>query len=233
MTAAIQATAENTGSGTSATGNKPTGVSSGDLMIAVVTIDTAVDPPPPTITPPAGWTLIQEAYFDYQYGVMVGVYYRIAGGSEPSSWNWTISPSDQWLTVLLRISGHDGADPINASAQTSPSASTDQPPAPSVTTTVDDCLILYVAGMDKDCTPFTPPSGCAEVWDFVSSGEVCSSGATKTQASAGATGEGVFTATISPNENWATVTVAIAPAAGAAGISIPVVVHHLRQQGIA
>lgn len=69
--------------------NKPSGVVSGDLMIASVLMSGFVS----TVTTPAGWTLIRKSTVGSgdphnESGTMV-VYRRVAGGSEPNSWTST------------------------------------------------------------------------------------------------------------------------------------------------
>lgn len=72
--------------------NKPSGVASGDLMLASVVFSGIV----PTVTTPSGWTLIRKITTagsgNYQNGNLTAcIYRRTAGGSEPNSWSSTYS----------------------------------------------------------------------------------------------------------------------------------------------
>jgi len=62
--------------------NKPSGVVSGDLMIASLgTVSSA------TVTAPAGWTIKYQGSYTSNGGPsLLAVMYRVAGASEPSSW---------------------------------------------------------------------------------------------------------------------------------------------------
>lgn len=72
--------------------NRPTGVKSGDLMIAVATFGGTIT----TVTPPSGWTLVrQAAQADGTGPCTFAVFKRTAGSSEPSSWSGTLSSSSR------------------------------------------------------------------------------------------------------------------------------------------
>ena len=76
---------------TSYTINKPSGVASGDLMVATVAIADTVSP---TVTAPAGWTVVRQ--FDSPdpfAATRTAVLKRTAGGAEPASWTGTLSVS--------------------------------------------------------------------------------------------------------------------------------------------
>ncbi|SOE25602.1 hypothetical protein [Streptomyces sp. OK228] len=69
--------------------NRPSGVVSGDLMIATLAIsDTVIA----TVTAPAGWTVVQQLTSSGGFAsCRFAVLKRTAGGSEPSSWTGTLS----------------------------------------------------------------------------------------------------------------------------------------------
>jgi len=69
--------------GTTSTVTKPTGTTTNDVLWAVVAYAGT-----PTITPPSGWTLYIT---QIGTGVTMLVYYKQAGGSEPSNYAWTYS----------------------------------------------------------------------------------------------------------------------------------------------
>ncbi len=79
-------------SGTGFTFNKPSGVVADDLMIASVQFET--NGSTRTVTLPSGWTQIKSVtHSDDDRMIQLVTAYRVAGGSEPSSWNGTISAS--------------------------------------------------------------------------------------------------------------------------------------------
>jgi hypothetical protein len=75
---------------TSYTLQKPTGVASGDIMLAVLGLDLALDGgSDTTVTPPSGWTLLKSLTSppNHQTAIMT----RTAGSSEPGSWNGVLA----------------------------------------------------------------------------------------------------------------------------------------------
>ena len=71
--------------------NRPSGVASGDLMLAFVTSNGS-----PTINAPSGWTLVRRInQVESGNSVTMAVFKRTAGSSEPSSWSGTLSSSQQ------------------------------------------------------------------------------------------------------------------------------------------
>lgn len=192
----------------------PSGTTNGDLLVAVISASaplTAV-----SINTPGGWTLINHSNGSGT-GSEVGlaVFRRIAS-SEPADYLFTATPNaigNGMTGKMLRITGHDPTTPVNIAGETDNSLV-----APSVTTTVNDCLVLCcVAAVDDAVNTFTPPGTLTEQWDFGTVGGPGTfgnsmAGATKTQAAAGATGTQTFTATGGPAANTVQ-TIAIAPAA--------------------
>lgn len=92
---------------TSLTVTKPTSTADGDLLVASFWYkDTGR-----TITPPSGWTL-QESGGTNQTGT---VYTKVAGGSEPADYTWSVSGAAVVLHgSITRVTGHSATAPINA-----------------------------------------------------------------------------------------------------------------------
>jgi len=76
--------------------NRPTGVQSGDLMVASVVFSGEIA----TVTAPSGWTLVRKTHQEFSTSsngdahsgdVTVAVLKRTAGSSEPTSWSGTHS----------------------------------------------------------------------------------------------------------------------------------------------
>lgn len=82
---------------TSFTINRPSGVVSGDLMLAGVLIADSVIP---TITAPAGWTIVRQfTSTDSFANARMAVLKRTAGASEPTSWTGTLSATVKPVAV--------------------------------------------------------------------------------------------------------------------------------------
>lgn len=94
-----------TTSTTSYTLNRPSGVISGDLMVATLGVVGSIT----TVTPPSGWTLVRQATQADSYApVTMAVLKRTAGGSEPSSWSGTLSSSSTLL--VSEVSAYRNCD---------------------------------------------------------------------------------------------------------------------------
>lgn len=91
-------TAWSTTSNTTAfTINRPSGVVSGDLMLAAVLISDSVIP---TITAPSGWTVVQQfTSADSFANARMAILKRTAGSSEPTSWTGTLSATVKPVVV--------------------------------------------------------------------------------------------------------------------------------------
>lgn len=94
-----------TGTGTSATINKPAGVQSGDLLVAFLNINGYT-----TQQVPLGWTFLTYAYSSTSPTVSIfEILYKTAGGSEPSSYSWTGLGAvvTGWSGGIIAFRGHD------------------------------------------------------------------------------------------------------------------------------
>lgn len=185
--------------------NMPSVRPDGDLYIAQITID--IDTTISTI--PSGWTEIEDGI---QNGpgpdVRFATYWKI-GSSEPVTYTWSSSLSTRWIGAIHRISGFDLNNPIHASeVSTGMSAN---PTVPSVTTTIDNCLILRMFGADDDRTVSTYwPSGTTPIFqEDLGSGSIISAAAYHNQTLAGSTGTAQFT--METIDRWVAITIAIQP----------------------
>ncbi|NHJ19993.1 MAG: hypothetical protein EAX91_03540 [Candidatus Lokiarchaeota archaeon] len=161
---------------------------------------------------PSGWTEIEND-FATQSGpdVRLATYWKI-GSSEPASYRWSCSLSRYWIGVIYRITSFDSNNPIQASATSllnSPGSSS--PTAPSVTTTVDNSLILRMIGADDYNTayPYWPSGTTGLFQDHCGFDTVMGASAYHTQSTAGSTGSAQFT--IGASEIWVATTIAIRP----------------------
>lgn len=179
----------NTGA-TSLTIPAPAGVGSGDVMLAGISVRGT-----PNLTPPAGWTLVRlDLAPDNQ--LRQAIYVKVAA-SEPASYTWTFSTSQQAAGGILAYSGVDTVAPVNAHNGRSFRGSTSV--APSVTTTVNGAMIVAFFGVTANTT-ITPPSGMSERYEVASTVSpyfVTAEGADVLQAVAGASGDKTATAGVS------------------------------------
>jgi len=146
----------------------------------------------------------------------------VAGASEPASYTTSVS-GFAWNTGLIRISGANTTTPINASAVGTRTTSSTPSNAPSVTTTLNNCLIVsFAAAADTGYGGAVPPSPPGTLTSRYGLGQnpynnddeiewkISSSAATRLNDTAGATG----TFGWSDPGNWSAFsayTIAIAP----------------------
>lgn len=185
--------ADSGGSGaTSITINKPTGVVSGDLLVAILGSDDNTNNDQ-WGGPHTGWTKIQSGGTAAS-DAHLGVFYREADGTEGSSFSFTHGGSvDQLWAKMLRIDGHDSTSPINVSNLEDFTSAATAHDIDAITTTVDDCLAINAFAFDGADATFS--LGTAVGWtlqDTIKSGTAGSDAsgtwATKSVSSAGSTG---------------------------------------------
>ena len=192
---------------TSITATDPGGITSGELLMLLMTSDTAIDP---YTTTPSGWTLLQS--FVNSNSAAYGIFYKIASGSEGDV-TVTVGSADH-IVWYLRVSGANTTTPINVLGSSNAGAGTNST-ALSVDTTTDNCLAFYLNSFDGgDGYPFSI-SGTG--WTETDEQQVSTSGSAnsgswgnKDQETAGATGN--VTITASTSDGQSTVQFAIAPA---------------------
>ncbi len=142
--------------------NAPAGTVSSDVLIASI----AVRPNTATITPPASWTLIRRTDNASGTANSVAVYYKVAGGSEPSSYTWTFSASTGSAGGIESFANVDTSAPVNIdNGQNTASALTHA--TPTVTTTVTSAMLVTSHEFSSSAT-WTPPAGLTEVVDTAS-----------------------------------------------------------------
>ncbi|MCR4301274.1 MAG: hypothetical protein NUV51_06660 [Sulfuricaulis sp.] len=152
-------------SSVSLTINVPTGTVARDVMIAsVARTSSAV-----TITPPSGWTQIREVTQTSATSSALATYYRVAGASEPASYTWTMSVSGFGGAVggIASFSGVDNTVPPYDAEAGNATASSTSHMAPSVTTTLDDGMLVTIHELTSSRT-WTFPGGMTEVVDVAS-----------------------------------------------------------------
>lgn len=153
---------------TSYTINRPTGVVSGDLMIAVATFNASIT----TVTAPSGWTLVRKTIQTDPTGPCTfAVFKRTAGSSEPTSWSGTLSSSSSpSITQCVAYRNCKNASLQFLDENTSVSASGSDITTATVTNTVSNSWRITALGMVTD--PVTNFDGSSEVIERVNGSQV-------------------------------------------------------------
>jgi hypothetical protein len=181
---------------TTTTASPPAGAISGDLILPCLYIDE-----PDTVTAPVGWGA-EVANAWHAGGTFAERVWAVAHSSFGSGvLSWTTRTWCDWLTLAFR--GHDPARPINAIGWAIGTGTAVT--APSIRTTVDGCMLVFIGLLNEDSSA-TPPAGMTE-WSDDGDGHYA---AGAIQATAGDTG--TRTATFTASFPWAALLVAIAPA---------------------
>lgn len=166
---------------------KPSGTEEGDVMLAVFIGN---DSSRTLNTLPSGWAIAQD---DKITGRAAWVAWKKAGASEPSSYDFVFNFAFNGGAGIISYSGGDTVNVSGETGWTADASGPWTPTAPSITTTVDDCLKVWIAGFrwtpTGSASAFTEPSGYTERAELGSSGwGVGLSIADDTQETAGASG---------------------------------------------
>lgn len=163
------------------------------------------------ITPPTGFGAITGITNGVHASATptLGCFSKVAS-SEPVGTSYVSSwvNGEHHVAGMLAIDGHNGIN-IAARAEGTNAA----PIAPTVTTTVDNCLIVQGVVYDSEREPHLQNDGVYTLKDYFSckgpSAGASLFGGTRIQAAAGATG--TFTFAIAATDEWIAFTIAIAP----------------------
>lgn len=123
----------------------PASITSGQFCIL------AVESANQNVTDPTDWTEFTNSHQGLGTGatsnaVRMSAFYKTAGASEG---NVSVADSGDHTTAMWLA--FDGVDSINATAGGTQAASTSWT-LPAITTTADDCLIVYLIAIDRDAT---------------------------------------------------------------------------------
>ena len=172
---------------------KPTGTVEGDLLLLTVYADRAR-----AVTIPSGFTAVTGDISSGTVGggqaITLNISYKVAGASEPASYDFSFDANEQAAAGMRRVSGADTADPIDAFASDTSDSLVTTLDCPSVTTTRADALVVrdLGEGTGNDGVPFTMPGGATVDWDIDPPGFVNGGGAHESQLTAGATGTATY-----------------------------------------
>lgn len=200
-------TSASSGSGTSASLvlNVPLGTTTGDVMLAFFDLESAG-----VLTVPAGWGTVLATV---DFGSHTQFYYRkLAGGSEPASYTWTLDAADDWAGVFVSVRDSDTAQAGTFWTLATTFA------VPRIVwaaggTAVPRALRVFSAGYSQVATTVTPPS------DLVARANVGTSGSAPHAANYLATSQprddaGIETATVSASVTSGSIAVNVPPLVG-------------------
>jgi hypothetical protein len=169
-----------------------------------------------------GWTLLNRGS-DSGNNMTLGIWWKIAGASEPANYTFTWTGNEQAYGWIMRFTGHDPAAPINVWQFQQGTSTSSTPPCPSVNTTVANTMIVRIGGFDLHAVTIDNPGlpgGYTSITMDESSAtnNACSGGAgCIQQAVSGASGAVNFALTAA--RRYRTATIAIAPYAVTGTIS--------------
>lgn len=185
-----------------------------DLLVVIVNGISSIGMP--TLS---GWTkFLDEDYVftgdsSIQYGCEA--WYRISNGSEPGSYSLSHNAFAPFKANMLVVRGAADPSDIAIVADAAPDEVVDaNHPAPSVTVTNDESLIIRSVCQRLTGLTYTPPGGHSEIYDNGATwGSVSLA---TTTANAGASGTGTFVDDAGWPASFMLATIAIAPLAGVA-----------------
>lgn len=181
-----------------------------DVLIATIATDGNT-----SFSTPTGWILIDDAEGVGQApsnAATLAVYYRITDGSEPSSYTFNWSNSEEAIGAITRFSGVNTSIPIHDFGTAK--GTSNAPTTPDINISVTDAMIIRIFGADGDGgNNANAPSGTTEAYinrsSSVSADAASLGVAYSTKASVGATGTAMFS---NNNEQWRAITIALEPA---------------------
>lgn len=139
----------------------PAGTLTGERMIAHIAIRGVA-----TITPPSGWTLTTPVLINTGVtpSISAGLYERIATGSEPATYTWTLSAAVGVVGQMLTLTGADTTVGLVAATQINSGTDTStEIPAVMVATAQSLALAFGIAHGNTSYT--VSPSGMIEILD--------------------------------------------------------------------
>lgn len=208
------------GNRTNSTFTAPAGLADNDILLCVMCCGDAGDQTAPAVTPPSGFTQLTGFPVTISqadpYATALRVFWKLAA-SESGSYTFTHGAADS-EGVLYAISGAD-ATPINPDASTNTGNDTaGVVTALSVTTPVNDSLVIWACVCWNSSGSATPPTGTTptftERYDPGASGIIYV--ADGVLGTAGATGDKNVT-TSNGNGRWAATLISIEAGAGGGG----------------
>lgn len=218
-------TVENTGATATATAantialTKPTGLATGDLMIAHVYARSNDSTTFNSVA--SGFTEIQTLFAS---SVAHGAWWKIADAGDVAASDFTFGwdgVAVNGIGRMWRISGHDATTPINGSNEANGVGSTDT--VSGITPSVANCLLILLHGASDDTGSISGwaiatdnPASWTEAYDDNGGlPNALIAGAYALRPQTTATGDATWTAATA--ENWGAMIIAVAPSGGGGG----------------
>jgi hypothetical protein len=136
----------------------PAGTAPGDLLLMNMYHGAN---PNPVITAPAGWVQL------YQDATSAGgkhtVFYKVAGGSEPTAYTWQLSASKQVAAGMAAYRGVETATPVHA--QTTAHVLNATAVSLQLTTTLENTRLVVLTAAKSGAPGLTPDTGLTERYD--------------------------------------------------------------------
>ena len=169
--------------------SRPAATLAGDVLLAAVTVRGT-----PTISAPAGWSLVRS---DARATTFTqAVFVHLAGGAEPASYTWSFSLAATAVGTIAAYSGVDTANPVVAHAGQANNSATAMT-APSLTLALPNTWLVGFYGIVGKIT-ISPPAGMTERVEIVSptgvSSKLTATLDDQSNPASGATGTRVATA---------------------------------------
>ena len=141
--------------------NAPAGVVPGDVLVATVAKSGAE-----VLTTPAGWTKVDSVLDNST--MYLGLYWRVAASGDPASfaWTWAGGTSRYAAGGITAYVDVDNDNPVDGHAPAGVSNTTSFP-APTVTTTFANDMIVTAHAVNANNSNWTPPAGMTERLDLV------------------------------------------------------------------
>lgn len=196
-------------SGTSITCSVPAGVTAGELLVAAVTtVNTAAIPNQ------TGWAKIGQGAAP-STGPSTALFYRVAGASEPASYTFSGLASGHLTAEMVRVSGADNTNPLDAAAVTAGATSSTTLTVPTMTTASAGALVVSALAVYSQSASISAASGnpATIVANSTGTGRRLVM-ASESRPTPGAVGSRAWTT--GSSLNWAGISVAFKPASVAA-----------------
>lgn len=177
---------------------KPTGTTSGDVLVAFVAWGSG------TLSPPTGWTTSLN-----DSSSQVGIFWKAATASEPSTYTFSAGAGVNTDLILECWEGVDTTAPIDQQGTAAPSTSGTTQAATAVTTAYFNAVVIAYYSTVNNETTFTPATGyTADGANSPSNGTAANYAVQRVPASSG-----TITATWNATDGGGvTVTISIKPA---------------------
>lgn len=209
----VDSTSGSATTGTALSCAKPTGTASGDVVVAIINSNGTR-----TITDNNGSTAFTKKT-DLTYNSLSGrflVWYRVAGASEPATYNFTGSASDRGSIVCATYSGVDATNPFDVDPN-SATGSTANPSATGISTVTTGAFAVAVSGIDSNTITYSAyPADSFTMREDIGNQRMGMSD--KSVSGTAPVSQGAVSWTLSAGNGWIASMFALKPAGGAPAV---------------